>query len=86
MILQHHNVPGPSRLAAPVTLPFPRDVDVLAPQLILGGVAYRVRLLDTGAVDCSMFRDTEASALDIADRISASLDIVLRGYPVGLPL
>ncbi len=86
LILQHHNVPSPTRLTAPVTLPLPRDVDVLAPPLILGGVEYRVRLLDTAAVACSLFTDVEASALRIADRISASFDIILHGYPVGPPL
>ncbi len=86
LILQHHDVPAPTRLAAPVTPALPGDVDVLAPRISIGGQEFRVRLLDTSAVSRTLFTEVEASATEISDSISASLDIILHGYPVGLPL
>jgi hypothetical protein len=85
LILQHHSIPASTRLVAPVTLPLPGDVAVLAPHLMIDGVEYRVRLLDIGAVPCAMLADTLASATDDADAIMGALDIILHGYPVGLP-
>ena len=86
LILQHHDVPAPTRLAAPVTPSLPDDVDILAPRIIIAGQELRVRLLDTSAVSRTLFTEIEASATDIADSISAALDLILHGYPVGPPL
>ncbi|HET6610285.1 MAG TPA: hypothetical protein VFG62_26710 [Rhodopila sp.] len=86
LILQHHDIPASTRLAAPVTPSLPGDVDVLAPRISIGGRELRVRLLDTSAVSRSLFSEVEASAVDIADSISTALDIILHGYPVRLPI
>lgn len=85
LILQHHNIQAASRIAAPVTLPLPGDVDVLAPRLTIDDVEYRARLLDTAAVPLAMLADGVASANDSADAIMSSLDTILHGYSVGLP-
>ena len=84
LVLQHHNVPAATLLAAPVTLPLAGDVDVLAPRLSIDGVEYRVRILDMSAVPRGMLSGTVASAGDNADAIMGALDIILHGYPVGL--
>jgi hypothetical protein len=86
LILQHHDVPAPTCLVAPVTLPVRGDVEALAPTIAIRGVEHRIRLLDTAAMRRSLFADVEASASDIADPISAALDVILHGYPIGLPL
>ena len=46
LIVQHHDVPGVTEPAAPVTLPISGDVESLAPQLRIDGTVYRVRPLD----------------------------------------
>ena len=86
LVLQHHDIPASTRLAAPVTLPLPGDVDVLAPSLAIEGTTYRARLLDIGAVSRALLAETVASARDEADAITAALDIILHGNPVALPL
>ncbi len=86
LILQHHNIPAASRIVAPVTLPLRGDVDVLAPRLTIHDVEYRVRILDMSAVPLAMLADRVASAADSADAIMSGLDIILHGYPVGMPL
>jgi len=86
LVLQHHGIPAATVLVAPVTLPLPGDVDVLAPRLTIDGAEYRARVLDIGAVPRAMLADTVASAADDADAIMGALDIILHGYPVGMPL
>jgi hypothetical protein len=49
LVVQHHAVPVATRLVAPVTLPLPGDVDVLAPRLTIDGTEYRARILDMSA-------------------------------------
>jgi|GEM_PF-3426059 hypothetical protein len=85
LVLQHHDISAAPRLAAPVTLPLPGDVDVLAPRLTIDGTAYRARMLDMSAVPRAMLADTVASAADDADAIMGALDIILHGSSVGLP-
>jgi hypothetical protein len=85
LVVQHHAVPAASRLAAPVSPPFPGDVDVLAPPLLVGGTEYRARLLDLGAVPLALLGETVASAAADADAVMQAIDVILRGYPVGLP-
>jgi hypothetical protein len=50
LVVQHHDIPATTLLAAPVTPPLPGDVDVLAPRLTIDGADYRARLLDISAV------------------------------------
>lgn len=85
LVLQHHAVPAATRLVAPVSLPVPGDVDVLAPRLFIGGAEHRVRMLDINAVRISLLGESTASATDEADAIMGAIDVILRGYPVGLP-
>jgi hypothetical protein len=85
LVLQHHTVPSATVLAAPITLPLPGDVDVLAPRLSFDGVEHRVRILDMSAISRGMLAGTVASAGDEADAIMGALDIILHGYPVGVP-
>lgn len=85
LIVQHHAIASATRLVAPVTLPLPGDVDVLAPRLDVGGVEHRARLLDLSAVPAVLLGDAVVSAVAASDAILDSIDIILRGYPVGIP-
>lgn len=85
LVLQHHDIPATTMLAAPVTLPLPGDVDVLAPRLSIDGHEYRARLLDMSAVPRGLLGDTVASAAAEAETILNAIDIILHGYPVGRP-
>ncbi len=72
-------------LAAPVTLPLPGEVDVLAQHLTIDGREYRARLLDMSAVLRGSFGETVVSTADEADAILNAIDIILHGYPAGRP-
>jgi hypothetical protein len=85
LILQHHDIPATTMLVAPVTLPLPGDVDVLAPHLTIDGNEYRARLLDMSAVPRGSLGETVASAAAETDAILDAIDIILHGYPVGRP-
>jgi hypothetical protein len=85
VILQHHDVGASTRLAAPLTLPIPGDVDALAPKLTVDGREYRARILDMSPLPNGLISNTVGSAVDESDAIAAALDIILHGYPVGLP-
>ncbi|MFO1024818.1 MAG: CcdB family protein [Acetobacteraceae bacterium] len=85
LIMQHHDVPASTLLAAPITRSVERDTDVLAPRLSSDGEVFRVRLLDIAAVPRSALRDVVGSASGDADAILNALDIILHGYPAGRP-
>jgi hypothetical protein len=85
LIVQHPDIAGPTMLTAPVTLPVRGDIDVTAPVLIISDITHRVRLLDIAAIPREMLGDTVMSATDESDAITAALDIILHGYPVGRP-
>jgi hypothetical protein len=85
LVVQHHAIPSATRLVAPVSPPFSGDVDVLAPRLTIGGAEYRARVLDMGAVPVSMLGETVASLIADRDAIMNAIDVILHGYPVGLP-
>ena len=85
LVVQHHAVPAPTRLVAPVSPPVAGDVEVLAPRLLVNHTQLHVRLLDISAVRLSLLGETVASAADQSDAILDAMDIILRGYPVGLP-
>jgi hypothetical protein len=85
VIVQHHEIPASTLLAAPITLPVDGDVLVLAPRLIIGGTEYRARLLDISAVPRMLVGDTVSSADAEATAILNAIDIILHGYPVGRP-
>jgi hypothetical protein len=85
LVLQHHDIPATTLLAAPVTLPLPGEVDVLAPRLMIDGTEHRARILDISAVPRSMLGETVTSVSDEADPILSAIDIILHGYPVGRP-
>ncbi len=85
LIVQHHDIPASTLLAAPVTLPIDRDFEILAPRLVIGGTDYRARLLDISAVPRSFVGETVLSADSEAGAILDAIDIILHGYPVGRP-
>lgn len=83
LILQHHDIPASTMLAAPVTLPLAGDLDILAPGLTIDGKEYRARLLDMSAVPRGVLGETVISATEESDAILGAIDIILHGYPVG---
>lgn len=85
LVVQHHAIPSTTRLCAPVSSPYPRDLDVLAPPLVIEDAAFRVRVLDIGAVPLALLGETVASMAEDRDEIMSAIDIVLHGYPVGIP-
>lgn len=85
IVLQHHDIPAATMLAAAVTLPLPGDVEMLAPRLTIDGKEHRARLLDMSAVPRALLGETAASANDERDAILNAIDIILHGYPVGRP-
>ena len=85
VVLQHHAIPSSTRLVAPVSLPFPGDVDVLAPRLSIDGVHYRVRILDMSAVPVTLLGETVATANAERDAILGAIDVISHGYPGGVP-
>jgi hypothetical protein len=85
LVVQHHAIPAITRLVAPVSPPLAGDLDVLAPRLLIRDKPYRARLLDMNAVRVSLLGLTVASATDQSDAILDAIDVILRGYPVGLP-
>jgi hypothetical protein len=58
---------------------------MLAPRLIIAGNERRARLLDINAVPAAVRGDTVMSASVSRDAILDALDIILYGYPVGVP-
>jgi hypothetical protein len=85
IVVQHHDIPAPTLLAAPITASLPGDVDVLAPRLVIDGMEYRARLLDVSAVPRRMIGETVVAAATESDTILCAFDIILHGYPVGRP-
>jgi hypothetical protein len=85
LVVQHHAIPSATRLAAPVSLPMPGDVDVLTPKLMVNGTLYRARILDISAVPLVLLGETVASTTADRDAIMGAIDLVVYGYPVGLP-
>ena len=86
LLIQHHDVPAATRIVAPITPSLPGDLDVLAPRLRVGTEEYRVRMLDMSAVPRGLLGSVMGSAIADRDAIMRALDIILHGYPVGLPV
>jgi hypothetical protein len=85
LVVQHHDIPSTTLLVAPVTPSQPGDVDVLAPPLMVDGIACCVRLLDIRAVPRRLIGDTVATATGESDDILSAIDVILHDYPVGRP-
>ena len=85
LVVQHHAIPATTRLVAPVSPSLRGDVDVLAPRLTIDGTEYRARVLDMSAVPCAFLGETISSLVADRDAILGAIDIILHGYPVGLP-
>jgi hypothetical protein len=85
LVLQHHDVPSMTRLAAPLTPPLPGDYDGVAPPVDVDGVAYRARLLDMAAYPRSVLLETVDAADQSADAITHALDVIFSGYPIDRP-
>jgi len=84
LVVQHHAIPSATRLAAPVSLPLPGDVDILAPRLMIDGTEYRARILDISAVPVTLLGETVASLVADRDVIMIAIDLILHGYPAGI--
>jgi hypothetical protein len=81
LIVQHHDIPASTLLAAPVTVSVNRDFDVLAPRLVIRGTDYLARLLDISAVPRGLIAETILSVHSDAGTI---LDEQLpSGHPDG---
>jgi hypothetical protein len=85
LVVQHHAIPAPTRLAAPVSPSLPGDVDVLAPRLLIDGKTYRARLLDMTAIPTPLLGETVTSADAERHEIINAIDVILHGYPIGRP-
>ncbi len=85
VIVQHHGMPATSRLAAPVSRSLAGDVDILAPPIMIGDAVFRVRILDITAIPLNRLGETVTSASSERDAIMNAIDIVLHGYPAGMP-
>ena len=85
LVVQHHAIPSATRLVAPVSPPLSGDVDVLAPRLVIDGNEYRARVLDISAVPVELLGESVASLAAERDAIMNAIDVVLYGYPVGVP-
>jgi hypothetical protein len=85
LVLQHHDVPSPRCIVAPLSPSRPGDHDVVAPRLVVDGVELRARLLDMASVPPTDLLEAAASALSAADRITDALDVIFGGYPVRRP-
>jgi CcdB protein len=84
LVVQHHVIALATRLVAPVSLPLPGDVDVLAPRLQIDGSEYRARVLDIIAVPVTLLGETVASLVSDRGAIMNAVDVIHRGYPVGI--
>jgi hypothetical protein len=85
LVVQHHAIPAKTRLVAPVSPSLPRDVDVLAPPVLIDGAEFRVRLLDMTAVPIALLGETVLSLAAERDTVLDAIDVILHGYPVGRP-
>jgi CcdB protein len=85
LILQHHIVPSPTRIVAPVILAGTAPTTLLAPRLLIGSVPYRAMLLNMVAVAVTLLGDTVDAAMLEDNAVTDGLDAIFRGYPVGLP-
>jgi hypothetical protein len=85
LILQHHIIKSPSRIAAPVVTVRDERPTLLTPHVKTAGGVYRVMLLAMAAVPLSFLGDEVNDALVDPDDISIGLDAIFKGYPVGLP-
>ena len=84
LIVQHHAVPSVTRLAAPVSPSLPKDVDILAPRLVIEGITYRARILDISAVRVGLLGEKVTSLIADRDAILGAIDVILHDYPVGI--
>ncbi len=85
LVLQHHIVDSRTRIAAPlVTAPAGHPGSILTPSVTIDAVAHRVMLLDMAAVPLPLFVAVVGEVSMAEDDISAGLDAIFRGYPVGL--
>ena len=85
LVLQHHIVNSRTRIAAPVTVAPPgQPGSILTPRVTIDDVVHRVMLLDMAAVPLPLFVGVVSGVSIAEDDISAGLDAIFRGYPVGL--
>ena len=84
LVVQHHAIPSARRLVAPVTLPMPSDLDILAPRVTIDGVVHRIRVLDMFSLPLSFIGETVRSLTEERDAVMNAIDVILHGYPAGL--
>lgn len=85
LILQHHIVESQTRIVAPVVPAGPDEATLLAPAVEAGGTRYRAMLLDMTSVPLGLLGQVVDGSVN-PDHITAAVDALFRGYPVGLPL
>lgn len=86
VVIQHHLVTGPTRLAAPLIPAMNRPATLLAPHIRVGGMPFLAVLLALASVQLRQVGEVGGSARAEADAILDALDVIFRGYPVGLPI
>jgi hypothetical protein len=87
LILQHHIVAGDTRIVAPVVPARGGRVTLLAPRVTIGAADHRVMLLDmTSAPVAAIGAAVEAAELADTAALTAGLDAIFQGCPVGVPI
>lgn len=86
LVLQHHLVRAATCITAPVVRIGPRPVTFLAPGVIVGDETFGAILLEMAAAPVRLLLGQVADATVDEDAVTAALDAIFRGYPVGLPI
>jgi hypothetical protein len=86
LILQHHIVGGSTRIAAPLTKEAGQPPNLLTPRVAIAGGGFRAILLEVAAIPLRLILVPVTDAELDEDAITAALDAIFRGYPVGLPI
>ena len=84
LVIQHHFVAGPTRIAAPLVPARNQPTTLLAPQVQVGAAMHLALLPALAAVELRQLGAVVASAAAEVDAILDALDALFRGYPVGL--
>jgi hypothetical protein len=86
LVLQHHIITSKTCIVAPVVPAVGEGATLLAPRVIVASAAYRAVLLDMTSVAVAFIGDAVDAHEADDQMISAGLDAIFRGCPVGLPI
>jgi hypothetical protein len=85
LVLQHHLLDAPTRIVAPL-VPGDRMVPTLvSPVVVVEGERFLAIMLNLVAVPLHLILGPVSEAKVQEDAVTAALDAIFRGYPVGLP-